>query len=73
MQKIINTCQIRQNTSKFIIDIMRPQEKYDEIVFIDIGHGGEDPGAVNENVEEKDLNTVQAMEVKDLYWNKIQI
>ncbi|OON95447.1 MAG: hypothetical protein ATN32_07105 [Candidatus Epulonipiscium fishelsonii] len=65
-QAIINTCQIRQNTSKFIIDIMRPQEKYDEIVVIDIGHGGEDPGAVNENVEEKDLNTVQAMEVKDL-------
>lgn len=41
--------------------LVRPSEKYDQIVVIDIGHGGADSGAVANNVKEKDINFKQGM------------
>ncbi|ONI37691.1 hypothetical protein AN639_00740 [Candidatus Epulonipiscium fishelsonii] len=65
-QTTINACEIIQNDTNLVIDLGSPREKYDKIVVLDIGHGGEDPGAVGNGLIEKDLNTYQTMEVKRL-------
>lgn len=40
---------------------VKPSEKYDQIVVIDIGHGGSDAGAVGNGLTEKEINFNQGM------------
>ncbi|MGN0243170.1 MAG: N-acetylmuramoyl-L-alanine amidase [Lachnospiraceae bacterium] len=40
---------------KVQIQIMNPQEVYDKIIVLDAGHGGTDPGAIGNGLQEKDL------------------
>lgn len=41
-----------------------PKEKYDKIVIIDAGHGGSQPGAMGNNIIEKDITLAMAKSVK---------
>lgn len=45
------------------IELVKPSEKYDQIVVLDIGHGGHDNGAMGNNLKEKELNYKHAMAV----------
>lgn len=45
------------------IELVKPYEKYSQIVVVDAGHGGSDPGAVANGLKEKDLNFKHAMAV----------
>ena len=59
-QKLIHTVELKEEDGLITIELVRPQDKYDQIVLIDIGHGGTDPGAIDNGVQEKALNTKQA-------------
>ena len=59
-QKLIHTVELKEEDGVITIELVRPQDKYDQIVLIDIGHGGTDPGAIDNGVQEKALNTKQA-------------
>lgn len=48
------------------INILRPAKKGEQLVFIDAGHGGVDPGTVKKNVNEKDLNLDIALRLEKL-------
>ena len=50
-----------QNKDRVTIELIKPREKYNQIVVIDIGHGGSDAGAVGNGLKEKDINYNQGM------------
>lgn len=50
-----------QNKESVAIELIKPREKYYQIVVIDIGHGGSDAGAVGNGLKEKDINYNQGM------------
>lgn len=52
---------IYTSDEKVQIQLVRPKEKFERIVVIDIGHGGADSGAVANNVKEKEINYNQGM------------
>ncbi|OOB78795.1 MAG: hypothetical protein BEN19_08515 [Epulopiscium sp. Nuni2H_MBin003] len=64
-ENIICTYILTNNGQDTQLKFVRPQEKYDKIVMIDTGHGGSDPGAVANNLMEKEVNTMQAMAIKE--------
>lgn len=47
---------IEEVEKKVYIKAYKPKELYDNIVVIDVGHGGKDPGAIGNNLYEKTLN-----------------
>lgn len=44
-----------------VLELIRPKEKYSQIVVLDIGHGGSDAGAVGNGLTEKEINFNQGM------------
>lgn len=52
---------VNENQNGLLIQLVKPSEKFNKIVVIDIGHGGRDAGAVANNVKEKDANFDQGM------------
>jgi len=58
--------EIRNNT--LYLSFVNPREAYAKIVVIDPGHGGYDPGAIREKINESDLNLSIAYEyTRDLF------
>lgn len=55
--------------SYLALRIDKPTEIYDKIIVLDAGHGGWDPGAVNDTIYEKDLNLDILNYTKDLFEN----
>lgn len=53
--KKITAIIITENESSIYINLVHPQEKYDHVVVVDAGHGGHDPGAVQNGINEKDV------------------
>ncbi len=49
------------------LDFISPQEVYDKVVVIDAGHGGGAPGAISQEVMEKDINLAIVKELKALF------
>jgi len=60
----------RPQTNDTAITILRPSSKGDKLVVIDAGHGGEEPGAVNGNLKEKDINLDIALRLNELLKKK---
>ncbi|PKM55913.1 MAG: hypothetical protein CVV00_02120 [Firmicutes bacterium HGW-Firmicutes-5] len=51
---------------KIEIKAYRPKELFNKIVVIDAGHGGRDPGAVANGLQEKDVNLKMLLYLKNL-------
>ncbi|OON96057.1 MAG: hypothetical protein ATN31_10170 [Candidatus Epulonipiscioides saccharophilum] len=47
------------------IEVVRPKEKFNKILMLDIGHGGKDPGSIGNGLIEKELNMMQTLAIKD--------
>ena len=54
------TAEVRDNN--LYLSFLNPREVYSKIVVIDPGHGGYDPGAIREKINESDLNLSIAYE-----------
>ena len=50
-----------ESDGKISLQMVRPKEKYNQIVVLDAGHGGSDSGAVGNGLTEKGINYKQAM------------
>ena len=48
------------------MDFLTPQQVYDKVVVIDAGHGGGAPGAIKQNIMEKDINLAIVTQLKAL-------
>lgn len=48
------------------IDFLTPQQVYDKVVVIDAGHGGGAPGAMKQEIMEKDINLAIVLQLKKL-------
>ncbi len=57
---------LSENNEYICIKPISPKEKYQKIVVIDAGHGGDDPGAQANNIQEKELNLSIAQKTVDL-------
>lgn len=51
----------------FYVDFLTPQEVYDKVVVIDAGHGGNVPGAIKENICEKDIDLAIVLKLKEIF------
>ena len=47
-------------------DFLTPQQVYDKVVVIDAGHGGGAPGAIKQEIMEKDINLAIVLRLKEL-------
>jgi len=48
------------------INLLTPAKDDEQLVVIDAGHGGQDPGATNNSVKEKDLNLAIVLKLEEL-------
>lgn len=48
------------------LDFLKPRQVYDKVVVIDAGHGGGAPGAIKQEIMEKDINLAIVKELKAL-------
>lgn len=48
------------------LDFFKPQQVYDKVIVIDAGHGGRSPGAIKQEIMEKDINLAIVKKLKDL-------
>ncbi|MEG2776809.1 MAG: N-acetylmuramoyl-L-alanine amidase [Cellulosilyticaceae bacterium] len=62
----IHTVNIIEDEDKLQIELVKPKEKYDQIIMIDPGHGGYAPGTTVNSTVEKDVNLKQALAVRDM-------
>lgn len=59
--KTVYTYNIGQSNGSAVLQLVRPKEKYNQIIVLDIGHGGSDCGAVGNGLTEKEINYNQGM------------
>ena len=58
---------IEEEDNKINIKAYKPKELYDQIVVIDVGHGGKDPGAIANGLYEKDVNLDITFYLKEMF------
>lgn len=71
--KTILTFKVESALDYILIKAYKPKEVYSQIVVIDIGHGGKDPGAVSGKIYEKDINFAMAGYLKKMLDNNTEI
>lgn len=59
--KKIYAYNLTTSNNQSVFEMVRPKEKYKQIVVLDIGHGGSDAGAVGNGLTEKEINFNQGM------------
>ena len=72
-EKDIYAYKINEYEEHIAIEILKPKEFYEHIVVIDAGHGGKDPGNVNNNVVEKTVNLNVSEKVRQMLENNSNI
>lgn len=63
-EKKIIAININQSKDYLTFKVLLPKEKYNKIVVIDPGHGGDAPGAIANNLVEKDLTLEMALNLQ---------
>ena len=53
-------CDVTRENSKLILRLYSPSERYDHIVLVDVGHGGEDVGENKHGISEKEATLMLA-------------
>ncbi len=48
------------------LDFIPPRELYEKVIVVDAGHGGSEPGAVKQDIYEKDINLGIVLELKKI-------
>ncbi len=64
---------LSEDEKSIYINFALPKERYKNIVIIDPGHGGTDPGAASNGIKEKDINFSIANKVNELFKNNPDI
>lgn len=59
--KTVYAYNIIQSNGNVALELVRPKEKYSQIVVLDIGHGGSDSGTLGNGLKEKEVNFNQGM------------
>lgn len=62
-EKTIYTVDIVEQDDKIQIKLVKPKEKYNKIVVLDPGHGGNDSGTSANGIREKDINLKQSIAI----------
>ncbi|MHC1746869.1 MAG: N-acetylmuramoyl-L-alanine amidase [Cellulosilyticaceae bacterium] len=62
----VQAVKLREDETNIYIDLVSPHQKYDKIIFLDPGHGGNKPGSMENGIIEKELNLKQALAIRDL-------
>lgn len=63
----ISCFEITNEADAYVIQYVSPRDMYKKIVFLDVGHGGEDYGAIVGDIAEKDINMDYATRVYGLF------
>jgi N-acetylmuramoyl-L-alanine amidase len=58
---------VEEEDSGIVIKAYKPTELYSKVIIIDPGHGGDDPGAVANGSQEKDLNLIITNYAKTIF------
>lgn len=53
--------ELSQDGDRITLKMVKPSEKYSQIVVLDLGHGGSDSGTLGNGLKEKDVNFNQGM------------
>lgn len=64
-EKGIYVFRLESDEEHVYIKAYKPKQIYSKIIVIDIGHGGDDPGAVNGSYREKDINLAMGTYLKE--------
>lgn len=62
-----------ENNNYICIETVLPKEKYNKIIVLDAGHGGEMPGAIGNDLIEKDLTLKIALSAQEKFDNNSSI
>lgn len=60
-------CETTVKDRYLYLDFLTPHEKYDHVVVVDAGHGGEDVGANMEGIYEKDISLAVVKQLKQKF------
>lgn len=66
-EKQILAYSVTEDSNYYYVKVLNPKEKYDKIVVIDAGHGGNDPGTSGNGLTEKMLNLDVALKIYEKF------
>ena len=67
MMDMVYELQTDYDDHYYYFDFLTPHEVYDKVVVIDAGHGGRAPGAVKQDIYEKDIDLAIVLQLKDIF------
>lgn len=66
IEREIHVFTVEKEGANITIKAYKPSQVYSQVMVVDIGHGGKDPGAIIDDIEEADLNLDIGLKLKAL-------